>query len=43
MNMLKTSYMDKHINKLGVLEIVTKTKNYAPNLQKHGGCPTKPP
>ena len=25
--------MNKHVNKIGVLEIVTKLRNYAPNLQ----------
>ena len=33
MNMLKISYMKKHVNKLGVLEIVTKPKNYVLILQ----------
>ena len=41
MNMLKISYMKKHVNKLGVLEIVTKLKNYTPNLQNMVVIPPK--
>ena len=32
-NMLRISYMKEHVNKLGVLDIVVKPKNYALILQ----------
>ena len=43
MNMLKISYMKKHVNKLGVFRDSYQTKELYSNSPKHGGCPTKPP